>query len=133
VCSSDLLPFCRICPLLAFNSVFQRLSPMRLAKPTREHCGSCRICTEACPMDIPEISRESGRKAYHEDCTLCGRCAEYCPQDGVIQLKWGQFAWFSSSRAYYKDKVKGELPDGTVKPLKFVKNAAKPAIGSVDA
>jgi ferredoxin-type protein NapH len=27
------LPFCRICPLLAFNSVFQRLSPMRLAKP----------------------------------------------------------------------------------------------------
>jgi hypothetical protein len=33
-------PFCRICPLLAFNAVFQRLSPMRLAKPSREKCGS---------------------------------------------------------------------------------------------
>lgn len=84
-------------------------------------------------MDIPEISKESGRKAYNEDCTLCGRCAEYCPQDGVIKLKWGPFAWFSSSRAYYKNKVKGELPDGTVKPLKFVKSAAKPATGSADA
>lgn len=127
------LPFCRICPLLAFNAVFQRLSPMRLAKPTRANCGTCGICTEACPMDIPEISKESGRKAYNEDCTLCGRCAEYCPQDGVIKLKWGPFALFSSSRAYYKNKVKGELPDGTVKPLKFVKNAAGPASGAADA
>jgi NAD-dependent dihydropyrimidine dehydrogenase PreA subunit len=120
-------PFCRICPLLAFNALFQRLSPLRLAKPTRDKCGSCRICTEACPMDISEISTESGRKAYNEDCTLCGRCAEYCPQDGVISLKWGPFALFSSRREYYKNRVKGELPDGTVKPLKFVKNAAKPA------
>jgi len=127
------VPFCRICPLLAFNSLFQRLSPMRLAKPTQANCGSCRICTEACPMDIPEISTASGRKAYHEDCTLCGRCAEYCPQDDVIKLKWGPFALFSSSRAYYKNKIKGELPDGTVKPLKFVRNATEPATGSVDA
>ena len=127
------LPFCRICPLLAFNSVFQRLSPMRLAKPSRTNCGTCRICTESCPMDIPEISKEEGRKAYNEDCTLCGRCTEYCPQDGVIKLKWGPFALFSSSREYYKAKVKGELPDGTVKPVKFVKNAIKPASAAADA
>jgi ferredoxin-type protein NapH len=126
-------PFCRICPLLAFNAVFQRLSPMRLSKKMHENCDKCGICTEACPMDIPEIAKEEGRKAYHEDCTLCGRCAEYCPQDGVIKLKWGPFALFSSSREYYKTKVKGELPDGTVKPIKFVKNATKPATGAVDA
>ena len=127
-------PFCRICPLLAFNSVFQRLSPMRLAKPAmHESCSKCGICTEACPMDIPEIARQSGRKAYNEDCTLCGRCVEYCPQDGIIKLKWGPLALFSSSREYYKAKVKRELPDGTVKPLKFVKNAAKPATGAADA
>ena len=121
------LPFCRICPLLAFNSVFQRLSPMRLAKPTRANCGSCHICTDACPMDIPEISTAEGRKAYNEDCTLCGRCVEYCPQDKVIEMKWGPLALFGSSRDYYKAKVARELPDGTVKPLKFVRNAAKPA------
>lgn len=128
------LPFCRICPLLAFNSVFQRLSPMRLAKPAmHESCSKCGICTEACPMDIPEIARQSGRKAYNEDCTLCGRCVEYCPQDGIIKLKWGPLALFSSSREYYKAKVKRELPDGTVKPLKFVRNAARPAADSNDA
>jgi ferredoxin-type protein NapH len=122
-------PFCRICPLLAFNAMFQRLSPMRLEKTKHEACDKCSICTESCPMDIPEISKANGRKAYHEDCTLCGRCAEYCPQDGVIKLKWGPLALFSSSREYYKGKVKGELPDGTVKPVKFVKNATKPADG----
>lgn len=119
-------PFCRICPLLSFNALFQRLSPMRLDKPVlHEQCGKCRVCSEACPMDIQEISRERGRKAYNEDCTLCGRCVEYCPQDGIIKLKWGPLALFSSSRDYYKTRVQKELPDGTVKPLKFVKDAAK--------
>ena len=114
-------PFCRICPLLAWNGLFQRLSPLRLVKRKHESCDKCGICAEACPMDIPEIAKESGRRAYHEDCTLCGRCAEYCPQDGVIQLKWGPAALFASSREYYKRRVKGEWPDGTVKPVKFVR------------
>lgn len=114
-------PFCRICPLLAFNGLFQRLSPLRLAKTQHANCGKCRICSEACPMDIEEISTQDGRKAYAEDCTLCGRCAEYCPQDGTIRLKWGPWTLFSSRRDYYKDKVRGELPDGTVKPVRFVK------------
>ena len=118
-------PFCRICPLLAFNSLAQRLSPMRLVKTRHDNCGKCSICTEACSMDIPEISEEEGRKAYSEDCTLCGRCAEYCPQDGTIQLKWGPFSLFSSRRDYYKAKLVSELPDGTVKPLKFVRGASK--------
>lgn len=126
-------PFCRICPLLAFNAAFQRLSPLRLVKKMHDNCGKCGICTEACPLDIPEIAKEEGRKAYNEDCTLCGRCAEYCPQDGVIQIKWGPLALFSSRREYYKQKVKGELPDGTMKPIRFVKNTAKPAAGATDA
>jgi NAD-dependent dihydropyrimidine dehydrogenase PreA subunit len=120
-------PFCRICPLLSFNALFQRLSPLRLVKAKHESCERCGICTQACPMDIPEIAKESGRRAFHEDCTLCGRCAEYCPQDGVIKLKWGPFQLFSSRRDYYKERVKSELPDGTVKPVKFAKRAAADA------
>lgn len=114
-------PFCRICPLLAFNATFQRLSPMRLVKKQHDKCDKCGICTKACPMDIPEIARQHGPKAFHEDCTLCGRCAEYCPDDGVIQIKFGPLALFSSSREYYKSRVKGETPEGIVKPIKFVK------------
>jgi len=124
-------PFCRICPLLGFNSLFQRLSPLRLVKTRHTNCGKCRICSDACPMDIPEIASQDGRKAYAEDCTLCGRCAEYCPQDGVIQLKWGPLALFASSRAYYKEKVRRELPDGTIKPVHFVRQ--KPTPGTPDA
>jgi len=109
-------PFCRICPLLAFNAVFQRLSPARLVKPSQAGCGNCRVCTNACPMDIPEISQAEGKKAYNEDCTLCGRCAEYCPQDGAIRLQWAKITLFRSSREYYKARMREELPDGTVKP-----------------
>ncbi|WP_232504407.1 4Fe-4S binding protein [Sulfuricella denitrificans] len=108
-------PFCRICPMLSFNATFQRLSPMRLVKKQHDKCDKCGICAKACPMDIHEIAREHGTKAFHEDCTLCGRCVEFCPDDGVIQMKWGPLTLFGSSREYYKLRMKGEMPDGTVK------------------
>lgn len=113
-------PFCRICPMLAFNSLFQRLALLRLVKSPHDRCESCGICTQACPMDIPEIARLHGPRAFHEDCTLCGRCAEYCPQDGVIKMEWGIWGVFSSSRNYYRERVKQELPDGTVRPIRFM-------------
>jgi ferredoxin-type protein NapH len=112
-------PFCRICPLLALNAAFQRLSPLRLVKQPHDKCTKCGICTRACPMDIPEIWHESGRKAYSEDCTLCGRCAEYCPDDGVIQIKFGPVRLFGSSRDYYKARVKQESPQGEVKAVRW--------------
>lgn len=112
-------PFCRACPLLALNAAFQRLSPMRLVKREHEKCEKCGICRQACPMDIPEIHHEHGSRAFSEDCTLCGRCAEYCPEDDVIQLKWGPFKVFGSSRAYYKARVKAENPRGEAKPVRW--------------
>lgn len=115
-------PFCRICPMLAFNGLFRRLSLARLVKQPHAKCEKCGICAKACPMDIHEIAREHGSKAFHEDCTLCGRCAEFCPDDGVIRVQWGFWSLFSSSRQYYKNRVKGELPDGSIKPLKFVRS-----------
>lgn len=105
-------PFCRICPLLSWNALFQRLSPMRLVKRQYDKCEKCGICEKACPMDIHEIAREHGKKAFHEDCTLCGRCAEYCPDEGVIQIKFFGITLFGSSREYYKRRVKKETPGG---------------------
>lgn len=110
-------PFCRICPLLAFNAFFQRVSPMRLVKKSHDRCEKCGICHEACPMDIHEIWQEHGQKAFHEDCTLCGRCAEFCPDDDVISLKWGPFSLFKSSRNYYKKRIKQESPQGEWKTV----------------
>jgi len=125
-------PFCRICPMLGWSAMFQRLSPMRLVKKAHAKCDQCGICTQACPMDIPEIAREHGARAFNEDCTLCGRCAEYCPDDDVIQLKWGPFRLFASSREYYKKRVKRESPEGVVKPIRLVRRAANRA-GAAEA
>jgi len=108
-------PFCRICPLLSWNAMFQKLSPMRLVKRQNDKCGKCRICQLACPMDIHEIGREHGPKAFHEDCTLCGRCAEYCPDDDVIQIRFLGLRLFGSGRDYYKQRVKQESPEGMPK------------------
>jgi NAD-dependent dihydropyrimidine dehydrogenase PreA subunit len=114
-------PFCRICPMLAMNATFRHFSLTRLVKTQNDKCEKCGICTKACPMDIPEIHHEHGLKAFNEDCTLCGRCAEFCPDDGVIKIKFGPWALFSSSREYYKNRVKAESPEGNVKPIKFVR------------
>ncbi|MEW6132524.1 MAG: 4Fe-4S binding protein [Pseudomonadota bacterium] len=117
-------PFCRICPLLALNAVFQRLSPMRLVKREHDKCEKCGVCRQACPMDIPEIHHDHGSKAFSEDCTLCGRCAEFCPDDDVIQIKFGTLALFRSRRAYYKARVKTEGPKGEAKAVRWF--AGKP-------
>jgi polyferredoxin len=117
-------PFCRICPLLAFNALFQRLSPMRLVKHEHEKCNKCGICTRACPMDIHEIWKQSGSKAFHEDCTLCGRCAEFCPDDNIIEIKFGPMQLFGSKRDYYKNRIRQEKPEGI--PVK--KSAARKPI-----
>ena len=108
-------PFCRICPLLSWNALFQKLSPMKLVKIQNDKCDKCSVCEKACPMDIHEIGREYGSKAFHEDCTLCGRCVEFCPDDGVIQIKFFGIPLFKSSREYYKNRVKHESPEGMPK------------------
>ncbi len=111
-------PFCRICPMLSWNSLFQRLSPLKLVKVPNDTCKKCGLCKKACPMDIHEISHEHGRKAFHEDCTLCGRCAEFCPDDGVISIRFFGVPLFKSSREYFKARVKRETPEGTAKKVK---------------
>ena len=109
-------PFCRICPLLSWNALFQKLSPMRLVKQeAHDKCAKCGVCEKACPMDIHEIGTAFGKQAFHEDCTLCGRCAEYCPDDGVIQIRFFGIRLFGSSRDYYKARVKSETPEGQPK------------------
>ncbi|MEY2631946.1 MAG: hypothetical protein RIR00_600 [Pseudomonadota bacterium] len=122
-------PFCRICPMLAMNALARHVSLTRLSKVAHDKCEKCGICHKACPMDIHEIHREHGRRAYHDDCTLCGRCVEYCPDDGVLSIRFGPWKVFQSRRDYYKQRIRRESPEGDLKPLKF---HPKPAPGRAE-
>ncbi len=102
-------PFCRICPMLPMQSVFKKLGLLRLVKNGSSKCDSCGSCVQACPMDIYEIQNHAeNRNITFEDCTLCGRCVEFCPHDDVMALKYGPIPLFSSSKAYFKKRVKIE-------------------------
>lgn len=108
-------PFCRICPLLALNAIFQRFSLLQLVKKSEhERCAKCGICARACPMDIREIAERFDKKAFHEDCTLCGRCVAFCPDEGVLSLRFGPLTLVQSHPLRYRDTLKREKPDGTL-------------------
>jgi len=101
-------PFCRICPMLPFQSVFKKVGLLRLVKNPSSRCSSCGNCAKACPMDIYEIQEDVKAKSNitHTDCTLCGRCVEFCPDDNTLSLQYTSFSLFSSSKDGFKKRVK---------------------------
>ncbi|MEO5362113.1 MAG: 4Fe-4S binding protein [Magnetococcus sp. DMHC-8] len=120
-------PFCRICPMLALHALFRRFALLRLVKQPHHNCGHCRLCTQACPMDIPEISQQQGSRAFNEDCTLCGRCAEFCPNDQVIQVRFGPLTLFHSAQSYFRRRSALEKPDGSRRVNRAHPGHASPA------
>ncbi|NWF66991.1 MAG: 4Fe-4S binding protein [Campylobacterales bacterium] len=102
-------PFCRICPMLPLQSVFKKLSFLKLTKNGSSKCDSCKMCVKACPMDIVEIQQQAVNKNItFNDCTLCGRCVEFCPHDDVLSIKYGKFSIFKSNKEYFKKRIKIE-------------------------
>ena len=100
-------PFCRICPMLPMQTVFKKFGLFRLVKNGSSKCDSCSNCVSACPMDIYEIQQtQENKNITFADCTLCGRCVEFCPHDDVMSLKYGPLTAFSSSKNYFKKRVK---------------------------
>lgn len=103
-------PFCRICPMLALQTVFKKIGLLRLVKTGSAKCDTCGNCVKACPMDIYPIQETvAGRKNItDQDCTLCGRCVEFCPDDGTLALKYGPAPLFTASKEYFKKRTKQE-------------------------
>lgn len=69
--------FCRyLCPLGAFFAVTSKLRVFKIKKPT-ENCGSCRSCTNNCPMGIEMYKKE---KIGSGECIMCMKCTSACPR-----------------------------------------------------
>ncbi len=48
-------------------------------------CEGCRICEDACPLDVIRVDDLSGkaRVAYLEDCMTCYNCERLCPNGAI--------------------------------------------------
>jgi len=101
-------PFCRICPMLALQTVFKKAGLARLVKNSTEGCSSCGLCAKNCPMDIREIHTQETGDAVHPDCTLCGRCVEFCPRDNQLAIKYAVAPIFTSSKTYCAERTKAQ-------------------------
>lgn len=100
-------PFCRICPMLPMQAVFKKFGLFRLVKNGSSKCDTCSSCVSACPMDIYEIQAPVvNQNITFTDCTLCGKCVEFCPHDDIMALKFAPMPVFSSSKPYFKKRVK---------------------------
>ncbi len=108
--------FCIFCPMLAFMHLFKKLSPVRFEKNAHA-CTGCGNCERMCPVDIPDVHLEKGKKdkslsgdtlkpfdVLTQDCMGCMACVEACPEDNVLTFKWFNFKLFSSSRRYMTEK-----------------------------
>jgi uncharacterized protein with FMN-binding domain len=72
--------FCRyLCPLGAFFSLISRLRIFKIKKPA-EGCGSCRICTNSCPMGLPLYKQD---KVDTGECINCLSCIYACPRHNI--------------------------------------------------
>lgn len=102
-------PFCRICPMLALNTLFKKIGLVRLVKEAKPRCVKCGLCAKACPMDIHEIHTDmDNNDVIYPDCTLCGRCVEFCPDKGVLKMKYAFFPILSADPAYFKKRKKAQ-------------------------
>jgi ferredoxin-type protein NapH len=78
--------YCRICPVGAINSFFNKYSLLTLQKDGSK-CTKCRICLRACPMDIEEIYEEKDKTNISaKECIHCYRCVELCPEDDCLSV-----------------------------------------------
>jgi uncharacterized protein with FMN-binding domain len=72
--------FCRyLCPLGAIFAVVSKLRLFHIHK-NRDHCKSCRLCTNNCAMGIPLYQYD---KITSGECINCFACMEGCPQKNV--------------------------------------------------
>jgi polyferredoxin len=102
--------YCRICPVGAINSFFNKPALLTLQKDG-DKCTKCRVCLRACPMDIEDIYEQMGKKNISsKECIHCYRCVELCPENDALSVAFLEKTVLRSKHP--ADKMKLSFPKG---------------------
>lgn len=102
--------FCRyFCPLGAILAVASKLRLTSIKKP-RTACGSCKLCSSHCPMQIDLSSRDKIRSA---DCINCFECVSSCPKKNAV---------YSKNESDVKPLVAGAVAASAITGIRFAGN-----------
>ncbi len=89
--------WCRICPIGALSTVFNRTGLVMLRKDGAK-CTRCRSCERCCPLDVRRVYEGRGQSAVTAfECHLCLRCVEACPEKDCLEFRWLGFRVTGSS------------------------------------
>ncbi|MFO7947411.1 MAG: 4Fe-4S binding protein [Armatimonadota bacterium] len=68
--------WCSFCPVGTFSSTIGGdKQPMQIA----EGCRGCKLCEQACPLNLEIAKHADGGEMKDRDCLRCGECATACP------------------------------------------------------
>ncbi len=58
---------------------------MVIKRIDNDKCNGCRICVDACPMDVIRFDEENNKAVikYATDCICCYNCEEDCPTGAI--------------------------------------------------
>ncbi|MDA8429640.1 MAG: 4Fe-4S binding protein [Geobacteraceae bacterium] len=77
-------PFCRyLCPYGALLGLVALLSPLRVTRD-RDHCVSCGVCSQVCPVYIDVMHKKS---VNSPECIGCWRCISHCRAQGALSMR----------------------------------------------
>jgi polyferredoxin len=91
--------FCLICPMSALMHLFRPLFLLRLSKEPKA-CLGCATCRRVCPVDMDSSYGQRKKEIQDSGCQGCLTCSDNCSSDGALNLKFGPWAVFKSSRRH---------------------------------
>lgn len=125
--------YCRICPVGAINSLFNKHALLTLQKDG-DKCTKCRICLRACPMDIEEIYEEKEKTNISaKECIHCYRCVELCPEDDCLSVAFLEKKIYRSKSPYKHTKFTFREKKHKNKPNKDVVKAPNRSVNEKNA
>ncbi len=75
-------PFCKVCPLGAIYSFFNKINLFNNLKLVKNKCSNCNACLKVCPSGINPV-----QELNSHECIKCNECAKVMGCNGIVKKK----------------------------------------------